>query len=268
MHKEEGFDIKKKLKSIIKSLLFPYFLFSLLLSFPKALVHGNNIEVENILLQIISGQSSWFVAALCTSEFIFALTVWITHGKTIALSIIGILGFGISIYLSKGKQPYIWQLDNSMQALLFLCMGYIYHRYEKVFNTIYRASYTYLLFLLLIIIKVYEHMNGVNMLIWYISINNYPVFLIDIFICSIFMIQLCKMLPPCRWLEWTGAHSLVYYFLCGGVPLLTSQTFEKINWTYNGNYLLVLTAFLCVYIITTILTWVIYKYLPFIIGKI
>lgn len=268
MYKEEGFNIKKKLKSIAKSLLLPYFLFSILLSFPKALVHGNSIEIGNILLQIVCGQSSWFATALCLSEFIFSLTVWITHGKTIALSILGIIGFGTSIYLSHGNQPYIWQLDNSLQALLFLCMGYTYHRYEKVFNTISQASYAYFLFLLLIIIKVYEYTNGVNMLIWYISINNYPIFLIDIFICSIFMIQLCKMLPPCRWLEWTGSHSLVYYFLSGGVPLLTSQAFERMNWTYQGNYLLVIAAFSCVYSVTTLLTWIIYKYLPFIVGKI
>lgn len=268
MYKEIGFNLRKKLKSIAKSLLLPYFLFSIILSVPKALVHGNNIEIGNCLLQIISGQSSWFIAALCLSELIFALTVWITHGKMIAISIICMLGFGISIHLSKGSQPYIWQLDNSMQALLFLCMGYAYRKYEQVFSIISRTSYTCLFFLLLIIIKVYEYMNDVNMLIWHININNYLVFLIDIFICSIFMIQLCKMLPPCRWLEWTGSHSLVYYFLCGGVPLLTSLAFERMSWTYNGNYLLVLAVFLCVYIITTILTLIIYKYLPFIIGKI
>lgn len=268
MYKEEGLNIEKKLKSIAKSLLLPYFLFSLLLSFPKAFVHGTSMEIGNILLQIVSGQTSWFVAALCLSELIFALTVWITHGKTIILSIVSIIGFCISIYLSKGNQPYIWQLDNSLQALLFLCMGYNYHRYEKIFNTINQAPYTALLFIFLIVIKIYEYMNGVNMLIWYININNYPIFLTDILICGLLMIQLCKMLPPCKWLEWTGSHSLVYYFLCGGVPLLTSHAFERMNWTYHGNYLLVIAAFLCVYIITTILTWIIYKYLPFIVGKI
>lgn len=35
----------------------------------------------------------------------------------------------------------------------------------------------------------------------------------------------------------------------------------------HGNYLYVLAAFLIVYVITTILTWFIYRYLPFIIEK-
>ena len=58
----------------------------------------------------------------------------------IAIAMTGIIGFILSISLSQGNQPYIWQLDNSMQALLFLCIGYTYHRYEKVFNPINRLT--------------------------------------------------------------------------------------------------------------------------------
>lgn len=267
-YKDDGFDIKKKLCSIARSLLLPYFLFSILLSLPKALVHGNGIEIGDILLQMVSGQSSWFVAALCVSELVFALAVRITRGRTTALTIIGVLGFCLSICLSKGNRPYIWQLDNSLQALLFLSMGYAYHKHEKVFDTICRIPYTCLLFLLLVIIKIYEYADGVNMMIWYIDINNYPVFLTDIFICSILCVQLSKMMPPVRWLEWTGAHSLVYYFLCGGIPLLTSRVFERLGWAYQGNYLQVVAVMMCVYAITTVITWAIYQYIPFITGKV
>ncbi len=81
-------------------------------------------------------------------------------------------------------------------------------------------------------------MNDINMLVWPISINNYPIFLLDILLCSVLMIQIFKRLPPCKWLEWTGSHSLVYYFLCGGVPLITSRVFERIGLSYHGNYLI------------------------------
>ncbi len=267
MYKEEGFNIKKKLKSVVKTLLLPYFVFSILMAIPKALVHGNAINLGYILFQIISGQSSWFVAALCLSELIFALSIWATRGNIKALALIAIVGFGISILLSNGKQPYPWQLDNSLQALLFLCAGYAYHKYESVFNAIARPLCTVLLLLFLIIIKGYVYMKGVNMLIWYVDISNYPIFLVDILICSLFMIQLCKSLPSCKWLEWTGSHSLVYYFLCGGVPLIIGQVFVKVGLTYSGCYLNVMMAFVSVYAITTIITWFIYKYLPFMVGQ-
>lgn len=267
MYKESGFDIKKKMISIAQTLLLPYFVFSALISIPKNLVHGNEINLANILEQIILGQASWFIAALCIAEVIFAITIWITHGKTKALFIIGITGFGLSIYLSQGKQPYTWQLDNSLQAQLFLWIGYTYHKYEETLNKNNASLYTAFLFVILIIIKIYENKNCINLLVWPISINNYPIFILDVILCSWIMANFFKRLPPCKWLEWTGSHSLIYYFLCGGVPLITSKIFNKIGLSYQGNYMLVIAAFLLVYIVSTILTWFIYKYLPFTIGK-
>lgn len=81
------------------------------------------------------------------------------------------------------------------------------------------------------------------------------------------MVQISKRLPPCKWLEWTGSHSLVYYFLCGGVPLITSKVLDKTGLSYDGNYLYVMVALLIVYVMTTFFTWIIYRYFPFPIGK-
>lgn len=218
-------------------------------------------------MDIIMGQASWFVAALCLSELIFALSIWITRGKLPLLLFIGVLGFGFSIYLSHQNQTYPWQLDNSLQALLFLCIGYTYHRYEHVFNIFNHISYISLLLLIVVIVKIYESMNGINMLIWHININNYPIFILDISLCALLMIHLCKLLPRYKWLIWTGEHSLAYYFLCGGIPFLISKLFMKVGFTYNGNYLYVMVAFTIVYIITSICSWLIYKYTPFLVGK-
>ncbi len=268
MYKEnQTFCLRRKTKSIVSSLLLPYFAFSCLLSIPKALIHTQEINCWNIIREIILGQSSWFVAALCLSELIFAFTLWLTHGKSLAIATISVLGFSVSIYLSTGSQPYIWQLDNSLQALLFLCMGYLYHKHERSFNGNHQAAVMTCLFVTLSVIKIYEQMSGINMMIWYIHINNYPIFLIDITVCSMLMILACKSLPPCEWLEWTGRHSLAYYFLCGGVPLLISKILEKTDFSYNGNYLHVAIAFCLVYVITTFLSWCIYKYLPFMVGE-
>lgn len=49
---------------------------------------------------------------------------------------------------------------------------------------------------------------------------------------------------------------------CGGVPLIVSKLLTKVGLVYQGNYLYVMTAFVTVYIVTTIITWLIYRYLP------
>lgn len=267
MYKDSEFNIKHKLHSILRGLLIPYFIFTTILYIPKSLIHGNGVNIPDMAINILTGQASWFVAALCIAELIFSIGIWISKGKNILLPIIGILGFGISIYLSTGNQPYFWQLDNALQALLFLCIGYFYHKYELVFNRINKPLYITILFIFLFMIKQYEHINHVDLLIWNIHITNYPIFLIDIFISSFLMIQTFKMLPNIKCLCWTGKYSIVYYFLCGGVPLLTSKLFTKLGCSYHGNYLFVIIAFIFVYSITTIITYFIYRYIPFVVGK-
>lgn len=46
------------------------------------------------------GQASWFIAALIIAELIFLIGIWISKGKNMPLAIMGVLGFGLSIYLS------------------------------------------------------------------------------------------------------------------------------------------------------------------------
>ena len=46
------FDIGKKIKSIFKGLLIPYFCFTTIIAIPKSLAHGTEIEIGSILFQI------------------------------------------------------------------------------------------------------------------------------------------------------------------------------------------------------------------------
>lgn len=266
-YREEGLDIKKKLKSLVRKLLIPYFIFSAIIAVPKAVVRSYDIDIPHIVSQILLGQSSWFVAALFLSELIFISIIKATRGKNIPIFIIAIFALCASIWLSKGNRPYPWQLDNSMQSIFFLTIGYFFHKYEQVINTYCKISNIILLFIVLIFIKIYVLTNNVNMMIWYIDISNYPIFLADTTICALAMMQLCKNLPSIKWLEWTGANSIVYYFLCGGIPLLTAMALNRVGLSYNGNYALVVLAICIVYIVSTIIAWIIYKYLPFIVGK-
>lgn len=267
MYKPTKFDIKHKLYSIFRTLLIPYFIFTTAMYIPKNFIHGYGIDFLDMTKNILMGQASWFIAALCIAELIFSTAIWISKGKNILLSSIGVFGFGMSIYLSTKNPTYFWQLDNALQALLFLYIGYLYHQYEYIFNTINKTTHTLFLFLLLIGIKIYEYYAQLDMLIWHIHITNYPIFLLDITICSLMMIQIFQALPSMKWLSWTGRHSIVYYFLCGGIPLMISKLFHYLGLSYEGNYLYILLAFFCVYMTTTLITYFIYKYTPFIIGK-
>lgn len=70
--KGKPFQIKNKMTSIFRSLVIPYFIFTTAMAVPKAMVHGENIEITNIIKQILSGNASWFIAALIIAELFFA----------------------------------------------------------------------------------------------------------------------------------------------------------------------------------------------------
>lgn len=266
MYKQSHFSFKQKLHSILCTLVMPYFIFTTLIAIPKILIRSHELNLTETFIDILTGQASWFVAALIVAELLFSIVIKIGKDKNFLLFPICILGFIVSIILSTKTQPYIWQIDNAMQALLFLCMGYTYHKYESHFKCLGRLSYIIILLILLITVKFYENQNHVNMLIWNININNYPVFLFDITICSLLMITLFKRLPSLKLLAWTGRHSLVYYFLCGGIPMVIAALLNHIGFVYRGNYLYIAATFVLVYIVSSLITYAIYQYIPIITG--
>ena len=73
MYKQQGFSLRCKMVSIGRSLLLPYFLFTTVLALPKAFVHGHSLDWESLLLPILTGRASWFIAALIVSEVVFSL---------------------------------------------------------------------------------------------------------------------------------------------------------------------------------------------------
>lgn len=78
-----------------------------------------------------------------------------------------------------------------------------------------------------------------------------------------------------RWLaamvSWTGRRSIVYYFFSSGVPTALTAVFSRLGYTYRGCYAEVLVVFLLHLLLhlllITLVTWTIYRYLPWTTGR-
>lgn len=266
-YKASGFDYKKKVKALMKCILMPYFIFTSALSIPKALAHGNAIDLAGTASKIIEGGASWFVAALFVAELIFFTAIWLTKGNSAWLAAIAASCFAASALLVYADHPNYWQIENGLQGVLFLLAGYMYHKMEHKFETLRKPLYLCCLFAAFISIKIYETNIGYRSIICPIRISNYAIFLADIAIWYILAVGLFKSLPPCRPVEFCGTHSIIYYFFCGASPMAVSMLFHKCGLTYQGNYLLVLLASLCSYMLTSAIAWIIYHYCPILVGK-
>lgn len=267
MYKQQGFSMKRKMVSIGRSLLLPYLLFTIVLALPKAFAHGHSLDWESLLLPILTGRASWFIAALVVSEIVFSLFLWITRGKVIALLILSLCAFVGSVLLTKQSTDYPWCINNALQAVLFLYIGWFYQCRKEVFNRINTPLYTSFLFISLIIIKGYATCKGVHTMIYPMSIDSYFLFFLDMLTSIFLLVNVCKQLPRCKLVEWVGAHSIVYYFVCGGVPLCLSLALEKVGLDYHGAYYSVLIAYALVCIVASGIVAIVYRYLSFMIGK-
>ena len=253
-YRPESFSLKKKAIAIVRSLLVPYFIFTTLIGISKVLIRNENIDWIEIIVNILSGRASWFIAALIVGELFFALLLTKTRGK-ITWLLTDAIACLIIYYVIQFNQHNYWQWQDALLAVTFLSVGYICHRYDNHFNTINKPLYSLLLLLILIIIKVYEY--HVDLPMRNIAIENIPLFLADAFIWILLIISIISYIPRCKMIEWTGRHCIVYYFLCGGCPLIISMLMNKIGIPYNGYFYRYLLALLLVYLLITALTWII-----------
>ena len=76
-YKEESFNFIRKIKSIIRTIIIPYFIFTSIIALPKMWIHGNEIDITNIIQSICLGQASWFVAALILAEILFSIILYL-----------------------------------------------------------------------------------------------------------------------------------------------------------------------------------------------
>lgn len=263
-YRQGTFDFKKKIKAIIRSLVIPYFIFTTLIAIPKVLLKQEPIDWISIALNILSGRASWFIAALIVGELIFGALLVKTRGKILWLSIDAAACI-IIYYIIPFNEHNYWQWQDALLAVFFLYIGYIYQQYQQYFHTINKPLYSLIFLVILTFIKVYEYHMDFPMR--NIAIENVFLFLADAGMFLLLIISLIKYIPKCKPIEWTGRHCIVYYFLAGGCPLMVSMIFNHIDFAYDGYFYRYILATVLVYLMASGLTWLIYRYVPFITGN-
>ena len=257
--------IKRRSSNIFSRFLVPYFVFTTIIAVSKAIFIHDDASWKDIVLSIVSGHASWFIAALIILQLLFMLFLWITKGKIIWLSIIAGCCLLLSYFMGNSYRPFplyyeqnLWHLNEALLACFILFAGYLYRKYETHFNNI---SILLSLLIVFILIKIYIIHTDAQLIMGPIIVSNYPLFIADLLCAVLLMVGIFKQMPSVRLIEWTGSHSLVYYFLCGAVPFIVSRLFHKTALP-TQSYLSVWIVFCVVYIVSTLLTKVIYMLWP------
>ena len=94
-------------------------IFTTAMAIPKAVANGRELDLIGITTNILTGQASWFVAALAVAEILFISTLKIVKGNIKWMLAVCTTTFIASIWLSTVTSYCFWQIDNALMAMLF-----------------------------------------------------------------------------------------------------------------------------------------------------
>lgn len=268
----EAFSLRHKLLSIFRGIVLPYFAFTTIIALPKALFR-EDVNIIDTLMAVVTGRASWFIAALMVAEVIFAFLVHLTSKSQrqmpwlLVMCILPFLSISIAYNILTDEslhQINYWCWQNACLMLLFLFFG-MYGRKMQLFNNLHLTGnklrksifVLFIIILVMVILKYYIIHNDITLTIEPINISSFVLLVIDGLIGSIVVVGICRLFPNIKLLQFTGQHSLIYYFICGAVPMSVSLLLNQIGFPYDGNYWKVLLAFIIVYFSATIITWMI-----------
>ena len=271
--KIETFNFRKSITSIAKKLLFPYFLFTSIIYLPKHLASGAEFTFATMLYDILGGFASWFVAALAVSKI--SLAVLLKYCKNIVVigvvcSLLVIIGFLMTQYI---EGPIAWYAQYGLISLVYLFPGMVYKKYESKLNKYigWQAIISVILYFTCVVI---DHFYlGASTYIYTleaggVTFSGVMSYLFLSFLGIWMMVSLVKLIPAgVKWMTYIGKNSLTYYYLNTGLLVVLIAIMNRIGLGYNGNDYLVLPLFIIVVVILTIISQLIIRFAPWMVGN-
>lgn len=76
MSPDKQFSVGHKLRSVFRSLVVPYLIFTLAMAFPKAVAHGSDVNLLSLIMPVLNGEASWFVSSLIVVQAYYCLVLF------------------------------------------------------------------------------------------------------------------------------------------------------------------------------------------------
>lgn len=237
---------------MLTRIVLPSILFAAIEFFPSSLMQGRGIDMVNFAYKTIGGGTYWFTSALVISEIIVLLlfatrvkNIWFYSAVTLVIGLTGMV-------LQRGMYGHeIWAWHRGIVAVMFLGFGGLYWRYENVISKYSKWYVTIGLLVLYVVILLC--CKNINPNISILSLQ--PLGIVTTLLSCILLIELCKLLPENKIINYIGQNTLGFYFMSGALPIVVSMLAHKL---LNGSYLAVMLAD---WIICLIMAFIIVKFI-------
>ena len=241
------FSFLAKIRSIFRSIILPYFIFTTLIAVPKTFAHSDTTMMQ-VIYGILTGHASWFVAALAVAEILFASMMVLCKQQLNRLAIVSSILFllvAMAYHLIDNElleQHNYWCHHNAMLMMPFLVMGYAYrhHTQWQLWFNRWRTIFFFVYFFA--IIKGIVHAEHMTLTMQPIHVSSFFLLIADGLAGTVLLIAFCRWMRSSRLIQYVGRHSIIYYFICGGVPFVVTQALTRAGLPYNGKYPLIILA--------------------------
>lgn len=218
-------------KNIFYRLIIPTILFSIIEFFPSHLLRGLTFDTGVFLYKTFGGGTYWFTAALVVAEiliFVMLLSrkksIWFYLGVGVILYLIGHFLVSEEYSLFDAYPAFPWMYKHGLYAIVFLVIGGVYWYIEEKINK-YMTKTLLIILIGVYVISLLAFPSFFHVLVSKLDIN-VPGILLSV-LATVILIELCKLLPSMRLLNYIGQNTIGFYFMSGALPIVLSIFVHK-----------------------------------------
>lgn len=277
--------LKKKVKQVLRGILFPYFVFMLLMAAPKIMV--GHAEAKQLMIDILMLRASWFVIAVGAMSLLYAIILKISPSeKALFVGTIVMFTLGYALVVIYRNPPF-WLTDNPwlhskelpnrlpgcinlafVQSPFYL-LGILFRRHETQFKKYLGKSYLIpVSFLYVVLWGIIDHCFIGSYAI--VAIDSYKnIFLVYLYaMVGIWALLCLGYLVQC-WapINYIGRYSILFYFLNGGILTITAAILKRVPGLNSAHLYSQLICVLMAVGLLFIATFIITRWFPVLTGE-
>lgn len=248
------FSFRRKTIQVLTRIVWTYLIFTSLIVLPKSL--ANHTPLSEGILNILTGRASWFIVSLGFAQMMWALVMKYTKRTSVyaVFMLLSLTAGGIIKACQLEPLPY-W-FDCALIVNFFLGLGFFYRLYETSVSRILKPRISTLLLaaaLYFTLTLADRALLGTNNMIFVPGDHHlFPLTVIYAILGIVMATLFVKVMPPSRAMRFIGIHSLVFYYLNGGLLHIMSILSDRTgltSWIVNvpdaAAYLFILLMSLC-----------------------
>lgn len=265
----------------VKKIVIPYLLLSLITwiwiywvrGFPNFITPSSIDKLFGILICAKDTPfylTLWFIASLFFSQLLLYILIKFKPGKYIPLRFI--LCFCIAIVISKIYHPgWIWALDTVPMATVFLGGGYFLKQNLSNVEKFFHPRFLFVALPLNVLIGYFNFIQHGGPDLFYQNIGN-PLLYILMSIFGIWMtLIISKMMHNFSVLKYIGKNSLIFYAFHRPIfvpmAMFILPYLKSYSSIFRNSIVQTITVFSIIFIGLVIISEIINKFFPFVVGK-